>query len=198
MLSLRKQSSSPVLLGMRRYPRLEVCRRPNWISTQVVPNVWCSGYKCTQKVLSYSFNDFVSHPYSCADVLLTHNQATSRSRKTARANENADENGSDYCTPAIEDCLPPLSPNEALARAVSEVKLSMAGWADAHIFKLLVILVEPPPSLDLSVIEGLGDYLTQLLAQLVNLAENGTRTFAVPHPRFTLSLSYSLHQYIGI
>lgn len=108
----------------------------------------------------------------------SHKLEAVRSRKRPRTNDSADDNGSDHFTPSTDDCLPPLPSNEALARAVSEVTLSMAGWADAHIFKLLVILMEPPPSLDLSVIESLGEYLAQLRARLVNRPENGTRMFA--------------------
>lgn len=72
--------------------------------------------------------------------------------------------------------MPPLLANEALAQAVSEVKLSMAGWASAHIFKLFAVLVEPPPGLDLSAIEGLSDYLTQLLVKIGTLVDNGIHT----------------------
>jgi hypothetical protein len=108
----------------------------------------------------------------------THKRGTLRSRKMPQANDNTDDNGNGHFTPSTDDCLPPLPANEALGRAVSEVRLEMAGWEDTHIFKLLIVLMEPPPSLDLTAIEGLGQYLTQLLAQLVKRADNGTRTLA--------------------
>lgn len=108
----------------------------------------------------------------------SHKPGALRSRKPPRANDSADDNGTDHLTHSTDDCLPPLPPNESLARAVSEVELPLGGWADAHVFRLMVVLLEPPPSLDLSAIEGLGGYLTQLLARLVNRAENGTRMFA--------------------
>ena len=106
------------------------------------------------------------------------NQAKPHSRKRVRVNDNADEGGSERCAPDTKVCLPPLLENDALAQAVSAVTVSMAGWTDAHIFKLFVVLVNPPPGLDLNAIEGLGEYLTQLQTQLSGLVENGAREIA--------------------
>lgn len=71
------------------------------------------------------------------------NRATSRSRRTQHVNDDALDNHSDY-TANIADQLPPLLANEALAQAVSQVQIPMDGWTPLHIFKLFVLLVEPP------------------------------------------------------
>jgi hypothetical protein len=44
----------------------------------------------------------------------------------------------------------------------------MDGWALLHIFKLFVVLVDPPPGLDLSAVEGLRDYLTLIYSEQKN------------------------------
>ena len=105
----------------------------------------------------------------------THSGVTSCSRKTPHMSDDANGNESDSSSPPNEDCLPPLPANEALAQAVSQVKLSMDEWPSLHVFKLLVVLVEPPPGLDLSAVEGLPEYLTQLLVEMGNIIENGIR-----------------------
>ena len=105
-------------------------------------------------------------------------EATSCSRKRHPINDDANEDHSDCNTPNTADWLPPLLANEALAQAVSWVQIRMDGWAPLHIFKLFVVLVEPPPGLDLSAIEGLDDYLAQLLTGIGNLVENGIREIA--------------------
>ena len=107
-----------------------------------------------------------------------HNREKLRSRKTARVGDNADEHGSDGLPQATEDRLPPLLANDALAQAVSDVDLIMDGWASTHLFKLFAVLLEPPPGLNLSAIEGLDEYLTKLVVTTGNFAINGTRTFA--------------------
>ena len=60
-----------------------------------------------------------------------------------------------------------------LARAVSEVQIRIDVWATPHIFQLFVVLIEPPTDLGLNAIEGLQDYLTQLLVKVGCLIENG-------------------------
>ena len=115
-----------------------------------------------------------------------YNQATSRARKTPHGsgndndnnNDNDNDNDSDHSTSNTADRLPPLLANKALARAVSQVQIPMDGWPSPHIFKLFVVLVKPPPDLDLSAIEGLGDYLTRLLVKIGGLVENGIRGVA--------------------
>ena len=103
---------------------------------------------------------------------------TSRSRKTPRDNDGANENYSDCSTSSTACRLPPLLANDALVQAVSQVQLSMDGGASPHIFKLFVVLVEPPPGLDLSALDGLHDYLTQLLVKIGSLVNNGIRMMA--------------------
>ena len=105
-------------------------------------------------------------------------KATSCSRKRHPVNDDANENDSDCSTPNTGDWLPPLLANEALAQGVSQVQIRMDSWAPLYIFKLFVVLVEPPPGLDLSSIEGLDGYLTELLAQIGSLVENGIREIA--------------------
>ena len=104
--------------------------------------------------------------------------AISRSRRiTQHANDGAlDDYDDSTSNDAIQ--LPPLPANEALAQAVSQVQIQMDGWAPLHIFKLFVVLVEPPPGLDLSAIEGLRDYLAELLVAMGNLINNGIREIA--------------------
>ena len=104
--------------------------------------------------------------------------APSRSRKAPRFNDDGDEHGGNSSTSNTVAQLPPLLANEALALAVSEVQVPMDGWAPLHIFKLFVVLVEPPPGLDLNAIEGLPDYLAQLTVKIGNLIENGARLIA--------------------
>ena len=104
-----------------------------------------------------------------------YNQAPSRSRKALRVNDNANENDDDNSTSKTVQGLPPLLTNAALAWVVSQVQLPMIGWESLHIFKLFVVLVDTPPGLDLGAIEGLPDYLTQLLVRIRRLVKNGTR-----------------------
>ena len=104
--------------------------------------------------------------------------APSRSRKAPRFNDDGDEHGGNSSTPNTVAQLPPLLANEALALAVSQVEVPMDGWAPLHIFKLFVVLVEPPQDLDFNAIEGLPDYLTQLTVKIGNLIENGARLIA--------------------
>jgi hypothetical protein len=108
--------------------------------------------------------------------------APSHVRKVPHANINVNDNGDEHHgSPSTTNTmaqLPPLLANEALALAVSQVHVPMDGWAPLHILKLFVVLVEPPPGLDLNVIEGLPDYLTQLKVKIGNLIENGTRMVA--------------------
>ena len=105
--------------------------------------------------------------------------APSRSRKTPRVNDDGDEHHGNSSTLNTVAQLPPLLSNEALALAVSQVQVPILdGWEPLHIFKLFVVLVEPPPGLDLNAIEGLPDYLTQLKVKIRNLIENGTRMIA--------------------
>ena len=106
-----------------------------------------------------------------------HNKAKVRLRKTARVSDSADENGSDRCNPVTKDCFPPLLANEALEQAVSDVTLIMDGRTSTHIFKLLAVLLKPPPDLNLSAIEGLDEYLTLLVVRLGKLTGNGMRMF---------------------
>ena len=106
--------------------------------------------------------------------------APSRSCKAPRVNDNdnGDEHHGNSSATNTMAQLPPLLANEALALAVSQVQVPMDGWAPLHILKLFVVLVEPPPGLDLNAIEGLPDYLTQLKVKMGNLIGNGTRMIA--------------------
>ena len=54
----------------------------------------------------------------------------------------------------------------------------VGGLAPRYIFKLLVVLVQPPPGLDPSAIEGVHDCLAHLLAVIRNLTENRIRGIA--------------------
>src|SRR5258706_7347673 len=96
---------------------------------------------------------------------------SSRSRRTPQANGNALGNPDDGTTNNA-DQLPPLPANEALAQAVSQVKIPIDGWAPLHVFKLFVVLVDPPPGLNLSAMAGLRDYLAQLFVMIGNLVQN--------------------------
>ena len=107
-----------------------------------------------------------------------HNQVTSHLRKTLCVDDNANGNDSDFSTAHTVNQLPTLPANDALARAVSQVQLSMDGWVSPHIYKLFVVLVYPPPDLDLSAIEGLHSYLTKLLVEIGSLINNGIREIA--------------------
>jgi len=55
----------------------------------------------------------------------------------------------------------------------------MDGWAPLHIFKLFIVLVEPPPGLDLSAMEDLRDYLSQLVVMIGGFVDNGIRDIAL-------------------
>jgi hypothetical protein len=102
-----------------------------------------------------------------------HTQATSRSRQKLHVNNNANEHYSEDGTDTTADQIPPLLANDALAQVVSQVQIPMDGWALLHIYKLFVVLVEPPPGLDPSAIEGLHDYLIVLLVRIGGVVENG-------------------------
>lgn len=103
---------------------------------------------------------------------------TSRSHKRLRTNHNANGNGTEPSNTRTIDNLPPLLASDALAEAVSQVDLPMDGMASPHIFKLLVVLVDPPPKLNLEAIDGLQAYLTNLLIETGRLEKNGVREFA--------------------
>lgn len=120
------------------------------------------------------------------------NQATSRSRKTLRKNDHA--NDTDCSTGNHITQLSPLLANDALARAVSQVQLPMDGWEPLHIFKLFVVLVDPPPDLDLSAIEGLHGYLAELRAEILALVQNGIRETA-RHCWWALLSKLSIHNF---
>lgn len=123
-------------------------------------------------------------------------RAISRSCGTRQINDDAVENSNDSSTPNTVDQLPLLLENEALAYAVSQVQIPMNGLSPPHIFRLFVVLVEPPPGIDLSAIEGLHCYLTQLLVTIGKLIENGIRTivshcwWALQGKCSTLSISW--------
>ena len=102
---------------------------------------------------------------------------SSCSRRTQHANDNALDDHDD-CTAGDMVQLPPLPTNEALAQVVSQVQIEMDGWAPLHIFKLFLVLVEPPPGLDLSAVEGLPNYLSELLVLMGTLQDNGIRQIA--------------------
>jgi hypothetical protein len=120
-------------------------------------------------------------------------RATSRSCKKPYVNNNTNENDSDSTN--TEKQLSLLPANDVLAEAVSQVPLPMDGWEPSHIFKLFVVLVKPPPDLDLEGIEVLPRYLTQLLVEIGSLVKNGTRDlichcwWALLSKRFTPNLS---------
>jgi len=107
-----------------------------------------------------------------------YNRGASRSRKKPHVGDYDNESDSNGSIANTADQLPPLLVDNALARAVSQVKMPMDGWASLHIFKLFVVLVEPPPGLNLIAIKGLHDYLTQLLVKIGDLVENGRREIA--------------------
>jgi len=104
----------------------------------------------------------------------THHRPTSRPHKRRIDNDIDNDNSEDFVSNPIEQ-LPSLLANDLLATAVSEVRLQMDGWPAPHIFGLFVVLVEPPTDLDLNTIEGLQDYLTELLVKVGCLADNGIR-----------------------
>ena len=84
-------------------------------------------------------------------------------------------------TSRLQESLPPLLSGDVLAQAVSRVDLSMDGWEkEAHIdvFKLFVVLVEPPVDLDLGTIPGLPDYLDALYHQGLKIEHNRLRGIA--------------------
>ena len=105
-------------------------------------------------------------------------RASCCSHKRYPVDDDMNEGHSDASTPNTVAWLPPLLANEALAQAVSHVRIQMGGWAPLHIFKLFVVLVEPPLGLDLNAIEGLHGYLTQLQVQIGRLVANGIREIA--------------------
>ena len=104
--------------------------------------------------------------------------ATSRSCRTQQANDGALDNH-DNDTTKNADHLPPLPANKALAQAVSQVQIPMDRWAPLHIFKLFIVLVEPPLGLDLSAMEDLRDYLSQLVVMIGGFVDNGIRDIAL-------------------
>jgi hypothetical protein len=106
------------------------------------------------------------------------NQLTSCSCKRSHVNDTSNEDDSNDSTINTVDRLPPLPVNGALAQAVSQVQTPMDGWAPLHIFKLFVVLVDPPPGLDLSAVEGLRDYLALMQVKIGGLIENGLRMIA--------------------
>jgi hypothetical protein len=101
------------------------------------------------------------------------NQATSHPCKKLCMNNNAHENDSDSSTANTVQQLPLLLADDALAQAISQVKLQMDGWVLLDIYRLFVVLVKPPPGLNLNMITGMGGYLTQLLVEIGNLINNG-------------------------
>jgi hypothetical protein len=104
------------------------------------------------------------------------NPATSRTRKAVRANESANENGSDNNTSNTVNGLSPLPADSLLARVISQVDLPIGGWEPLHIFKLFVVLLDPPSNQDLDAIPGLYGYLTKLVKEMGSLIENGIRS----------------------
>ena len=102
-----------------------------------------------------------------------HNQATSCIHKTLHANDPANKNDTDCSTDNTVNQLSPLLANSALSRAVSQVQLPIDGWKMLHIFKLFIVLVDPPLDLDISAIEGLYGCLTKLQVEMRALVQNG-------------------------
>lgn len=117
-----------------------------------------------------------------------HNRGTSRlrSRRTPCANGNDSDCGSNKTV----ESLPPLPANDALARAVSDVQLSMDELVPPHIFKLFAVLVHPPTYLDSDQIECLRGYLNGLLADIGKLVDNGVREL-VSHCWWVLLSNFS-------
>jgi hypothetical protein len=103
---------------------------------------------------------------------------TSRSRQTRPVKNHDSEDHSDCSVSNTAGRLPPLLANEALSEAAAQVEIGVDGWAEPHIFRLFVVLVDPPSGLDLNAIEGLPIYLTQLSEKIGNLLENGIREIA--------------------
>ena len=131
----------------------------------------------------FEFENTIGPSVSIPPALMTHKRATSHSRQKLHSNDSGNADESDFSSSSTTDRsttdrLPLLITNSALTQAISQVQIPMDGWAPLYIFKLFVVLVEPPPALDLSAIEGLHDYLTQLLVKLTGLVENGIRGIA--------------------
>jgi len=126
----------------------------------------------------FEFENTIGLSVSIPPALMTHKRATSHSRQKLRSNDSGNVDKSNFSSSSTTDQLPLLITNSALTQAISQVQIPMDGWAPLYIFKLFVVLVEPPPALDLSAIEGLHDYLTQLLVKLTGLVENGIRGIA--------------------
>jgi len=105
--------------------------------------------------------------------------APSRSRRMPRVDDDSNEQIGTGSTLKTLSQLPPLLANETLAEAVSQVQVPMDDeWESPHLFKLVVVLVEPPPGLDLNAIEGLHEYLTLLNIKMGRLVDNGVRSLA--------------------
>jgi hypothetical protein len=94
--------------------------------------------------------------------------------------EDEDDNGNNN----ILSTLPSLPPNADFVKAVSETKMAsqIKGWGMpdniSKLYKLFLVLVEPPQGLILDKIEGLPEYLSKLLNSLLKLPENGIRSIA--------------------
>lgn len=136
---------------------------------------WTEGPEAPTKFKLFEFEDVTGLSDSNPEGPKRNNRAISRSHGTRQINDDALEDRNDSSTPNTIDQLPPLLVNEALAHAVSQVQVPMDGWPAPHIFRLFVVLVEPPPGIDPSAIEGLHSYLTRLLVDLGKLIENGIR-----------------------
>ena len=80
--------------------------------------------------------------------------------------------------------LPPPLANMVLVKAVSETWMAavIEEWQMeediSEVFRLFLVLVEPPPGLSLDAIEGFPDYLRRVCDWLLRLPENGVRNVA--------------------
>ena len=134
-----------------------------------------TSFKLFESVNVIGSSDSISKAYK---------RATSRSRKIPRMPNNG--NNAEFSITNIVNQLTPLLANDALQQAVSQVQLPVDGW----VFKLFIVLVQPPPDLNLGEINGLFDYLTGLQVEIGKLADNGTRTI-VRHCWWALQSKHS-------
>ena len=102
------------------------------------------------------------------------NKAISRSCKKVRWNENANEDV-DHGTGDTATQLLPLPADHRLLHAISQVRIPMDRWETPDIFRLFLVLVDPPQGLDLSAIGDLPGYLNKLQAWMRIRIENGIR-----------------------
>ena len=98
-------------------------------------------------------------------------------------NEDNDNNDNDHEVNGDSDVGAVIEPpaNEVLLGAMSRTRVTseLDEWGVIpgyhHIFRLLEVLLNPPPDVDLEAIDGLSGYLSNLCTQLVRSPDNGVR-----------------------